>query len=269
MGVMLSIFLVLSSFLSKEDTRTSFDECFNQNTSFQDGEVLLYRIYYNWNLVWVPAGEVKFTMRETNDAYHYEAIGKSYSSYESIFRVNDYYASSIDKTTMLPKTFVRHIEEGNYRKFDSLTFDQAALTVHSINGKTKAKAHEKSFDIDGCALDLLSVMYSLRNENIDEYNKGDYLDINMFFDKENYPVHVVYDGKERKKVRGLGTFDCIRVQPELIAGNVFNEGDEMNIWVTDDQNKIPVMIETPISVGSIKAVLLKHKGLRHESELDK
>ncbi|MCH7974910.1 MAG: DUF3108 domain-containing protein [Bacteroidetes bacterium] len=38
----------------------------------------------------------------------------------------------------------------------------------------------------------------------------------------------------------------------------------MVVWVTDDRNTIPIRVETPIIVGSIKADLISYSGLRGE-----
>lgn len=241
--------------------------CANQNTSAKSGELLTYKAYYNWKFVWIPAGEVTFSMVEDSTAIHLKAIGKSYPSYDNFFRVNDYYATTVDKETMLPKTFVRRIEEGEYRKYDSLTFHHDTMMVQSVNGTTKAEAVIENFAIDSCALDLLSVMYSLRNVDVSQYDPGDYLDITMFIDKEVYPIHVIYADQENKKVKDLGKFEALRIQPQLIVGNVFKEGDVMNIWVSDDDNKVPLLIESPVSVGSVKAVLKSFKNLRSDGHL--
>jgi hypothetical protein len=247
-------------------TESNFD-CAMQNTSFLDGEVLHYKAYYNWKIIWIPAGEVKFTIAEDSIEYKYIVRGRSFSSYDNFFRVNDYYSSTVDKQTMLPKSFVRHIEEGDYRKFDSLTFDHKNLVAYSVNGKSKETAKAKTFPIDSCTLDLLSVMYNLRNLNTSNYTPGESLDISMFLDEEVYPIHVVYDKKEHKKIRDLGKFNTLLIHPELVVGNIFKKGDKMSIWVSDDNNKVPLMIESPISVGSVKAVLQSYSGLRYDGEL--
>ncbi|MEM9544477.1 MAG: DUF3108 domain-containing protein [Bacteroidota bacterium] len=243
-------------------------DCSKENNSFAHGEELIYKAYYNWKIVWIPAGEVRFRVYEYENEYQLEAVGKSYTSYDNFFRVRDYYSTRIDKKTLIPKTFVRNIEEGNYRKFDSLNFDQKNNVVHSFNGKVKEEAQYKQFAIDSCTLDLLSVMYSLRNTNVDAYKPGDYLDIEMFIDEEMYPIHVIYEEKEEKKIKDMGKFPTLKIKPELIVGNVFKKGDVMNIWVTDDLNKIPLLIESPISIGSVKAVLKSYSGLRNATILE-
>ncbi len=266
--ISVSFFLTIAFYGFSDSELIGINDCSKKNTSFIEGEELVYKAYYNWKIVWIPAGEVRFRVFEGENEYKLEAVGKSYSSYDNFFRVRDYYATTVDKETLRPKTFVRYIEEGNYRKFDSLYFDQKNGIVNSFNGKTKDKARHKQFEIDPCALDLLSVMYSLRNTNVEEYEPGEFLDITMFIDEEKYPIHVVYEKKEEKKIKNLGKFPSLKVRPELIVGNVFKEGDVMNIWVSDDENKVPLLIESPISIGSVKAVLKSYSGLRNTTVLE-
>ena len=104
----------------------------------------------------------------------------------------------------------------------------------------------------------------LRNTDVDQYKVGDYIPTKVFFDKETFPINVTYDGIENgKKIKDLGKFNTLRVIPDLVAGEVFKKGDKMKIWVSNDENKLPLLIESPVSVGSIKAVLKSYEGLRY------
>ena len=86
----------------------------------------------------------------------------------------------------------------------------------------------------------------------------------MLFDKEVVPINIGYDGKEVKNIKDLGDFKTLRIVPDVVEGSVFKKGDHMTIWVSDDHNRIPLLIESPITVGSVKAVLKSHAGLRHK-----
>jgi hypothetical protein len=84
-------------------------------------------------------------------------------------------------------------------------------------------------------------------------------------DKEEFPLRLRYVGKEpKKKVHGMGRYKTLKFQPDVIAGNVFKEDDKMSVWVSDDQNRIPVLIESPVSVGSVKMVLKRYWGLKYD-----
>jgi len=37
----------------------------------------------------------------------------------------------------------------------------------------------------------------------------------------------------------------------------------MTVWVTDDENRVPVRIESPISVGKVKIDMMGYNNLRH------
>lgn len=249
------------------DEEQYFDRCHQNNTAINSGEKLVFKAYYNWKFIWIPAGEAEFRFLEKGNSYSITVIGKTYKSYDSFFKVRDYFHSEIDKNTMFPRRFVRIVEEGNYRRFDSLEFDQNKRKAISYNGETRLTAKRKTVELADCTHDLLSVLYFLRNTDVSKYKPGDLIPTIILFDETIYPIKVTYHSQQDNfKVKGLGTFNTIKVIPDLVTGNVFREGNLMNIWVTNDGNKLPVLIESPLSVGSAKAVLKSYSGLRHHLE---
>ena len=237
--------------------------CTSVNNTFSHGESLTYKVYYNLGLLWIPAGEIDFSVQENHDSYELKALGKTYPSYESVFKVNDYFYSKIDKTTLLPRNFVRIVEEGNYRLYDSINFEQDKNIAYTYQGKTKNTTTVQALRYDGCMQDLVSNLYKLRTTDLNHYGKGDKMNLQMMLDKEIFPISVLIEGKEKKQIKGLGKFNTVRINPELVVGNVFKKGNKMTIWVSDDMNKVPLLIESPIAVGSVKMVLKSHKGLRY------
>lgn len=248
-----------------KDTIVPVDHCNIENQAFQDGEEIVYKMYYNWNFVWLSAGEVVFRVRDLGNQYHFSAYGRTYKSYEWFYKVRDYYDTYVDKETLLPNVSIRDIEEGKYRLYDKITFDKRRNIASSLRGKSKENAEVTEYPIESCMHDLLSIVYFARNLNFDDLEEGSQVPVKIFMDKEIWPLKVVYKGKDdNKKIRGEGRYETIKFSPEVIVGDIFNEGTEMNVWVSDDLNKIPLLIESPISVGSVKAVLKEYRGLRHE-----
>ena len=86
--------------------------------------------------------------------------------------------------------------------------------------------------------------------------------LNFFLDKELYPSYFKFLGRDEITTR-YGKFKVIKLAPLLVKGTVFNGGEKMIVWVTDDENHIPVRIETPIVVGSIKVDMVGYQNLRH------
>ena len=262
-GFFTILVLILVPFFSFIDP-VEEDRCIAVNDTFIDGETLVYKIYYNWKLVWIPAGEVKFSVKEGKDTYEYIAYGKTYSSYDNFFKVRDYYYSKVDKETLYPVNFVRNIEEGKYTRYDSIVFNQDLKQATSYWGNNKDNARPFEFELEDCMQDMLSILYYVRNQPVDGYTKGDEIPINVFFDKETYPLRVEYAGRdENKKIKNLGKFNTLKFIPEVVAGYVFDKETKMKLWVSDDQNKIPLLIESPVSIGSIKAVLKRYDNLKY------
>lgn len=240
------------------------DPCSMDNEAFVAGEEITYKLYYNWNFVWLSAGEVTFRVNERGAEYHLSASGRTYSSYEWFFKVRDRYDSYIDKNTLLPRLSIRDIQEGGYQMYDKITFDQRNRRAVSLRGKTREVATEATYNLDGCMHDILSIVYYMRNLDFNHLSKGAKIPIKFFFDKETYPLSVTYLGAESAtQVKGMGKYRTYKFSPQLIAGEVFKEGDQMTVWASQDENKIPLLIESPVSVGSVKVVLKSYKGLRY------
>ena len=244
---------------------SSVEPCFMENKTFQGGEELTYKLYYNWNFVWLAAGEVTFKVNDMGGQYHIAVEGRTYKSYEWFFKVRDYYDTYIDKNSLLPETAIRNVSEGKYRLYDEINFDQENNKASSLRGKTKEVATLKEYDVKECMHDMLSIVYYSRNIDFKNYSEGEDFPVKIFMDKEVWPLNVKYKGKqERKKIKGEGRFDTIKFSPQVLSGRVFKEGEEMMVYVSDDQNRIPLLIESPVSVGSVKAVLKDYKGLKYE-----
>ena len=249
----LFILLVLWSFhvLAQDDF------CGLKNTSFKDGEKISFKVYYNMGRLWVGAGLASFTVKQEKlngrDVFHVIGDGKTLKSYEWFYKVNDRYESWIDVETMLPAKFVRNVNEGGYRIHDNVLFNQSRGQVVSNKG---------IFNVPRCVQDVLSAIYYARNINYAKYKPGTKIPFSMFLDENVYNLHITYLGKERIKTK-YGTFNTIKISPMLIEGTIFKGGDKMVIWVTDDNNHIPVRIDSPIVVGSIKVDLVGYENLRN------
>lgn len=233
------------------------DFCNVSNKSIQAGEKLNFKVFYNLSAIWVAAGEANFTTKlETlngNSVYHITGDGQTYKSYDWIFRVRDRYETFIDTETLLPLKFLRNVDEGGYKFTNNVTFDQA---------RRKAYSNKKTFDVPQCVQDVLSAIYYARNIDYSKYKPGSKIPFSMFLDDEVYSLYIRYVGKEKVKTK-YGTFNAIKITPLLIKGTIFKGGEKMMVWVSDDDNHIPLRVDSPILVGSIKVDMMGYSNLRH------
>lgn len=240
------------------------EQCDMTNNVFEDGEELTYKLYYNWNFVWLSAGEITFRVKDMGNKYYISAIGQTYKSYDWFFKVRDKYEVWLDKETLLPELSVREVQEGGYSMYDKMTFDHKRGKIASLRGKTKDQAQLTEYEVESCLHDILSILYYIRNVEFDSMKQGDNVPIKIFIDKKKWPLRVKYLGKDsHKRIKGVGKFKTLKFSPEVIKGYVFKTDDPMTIWASDDNNRIPLMIESPVRVGSVKAVIKNYKGLKH------
>jgi len=260
-------FSILFLLPSKNTQAQEAQQCAIRNFAFQSGEEVRYKLYYNWNFVWMPAGEVVFTVEDSGGLMKLKAVGTTYKSYEWFFEVDDIYESYVDPNTLLPTKSVRDIKEGNFTLYDKVEFDRKNQRALSVRGRNKSEAVDKDpIKIESCVHDILSVIYFARNLDYQNMNVNETFPISIFLDNEVYPLEVKYKGTDmNKKVKGIGRFETYVFSPATIAGEVFKEGDKMKVWVSKDQNRLPLLIESPLAVGSVKAVLMDYSGLRYEA----
>ncbi len=249
------ITLLFLSFVSLTSSAQSM--CRSNNFAFKDGEQLTYKVYYNLSFMYVGAGKVTFTTHLVNHkntpAWHVIGKGRTFSSYDWIFKVRDRYESYIDTATMQPLTFIRKVHEGSYKKYNKVDFYHDEESAVSTNG---------SFEIPHCIQDVISAIYRARNIDFSKYNVGEKIPLKLFLDDKVYDIYIRYMGKEKIETK-YGVFHAIRFKPLLIKGTIFKGGEKMDVWVSDDKNRIPLRVNSPISVGNIKVDLVGYKNLRN------
>jgi hypothetical protein len=250
--LLLTATLTLSAFQNAGN-----DFCGIKNTAFMDGETVTLSVYYTFAGVYVWGGDAVFSANldhfNGKVVYHVVGDGKTNSFFDGVFKVRDRYESYIDTASMKPVKFIRNVNEGGYKVYENVTFNEGLNTATTTKGL---------FNVPPCVQDVLSSIYYARNINFNNYKVGDKIPFNMFLDNTTYNIYLRYLGKEVVKTR-YGKFHAIKFKPLLIHGTLFQGGEQMTVWVSDDQNHIPLRIESPITVGSVKVDMMKYKGLRY------
>ncbi|MGC1205742.1 MAG: DUF3108 domain-containing protein [Flavobacteriaceae bacterium] len=243
-------------------TLFAFQTTFPQKESaFGDGEWFKFKMSYS---NWLKAGNATLTVKDTKlnnkDVYHVVGKGWTTGMIKWFFKVKDRYESYFDKKTIMPYKFVRNIDEGGHTKDLEIDFDQKNNKAH-VNDK---KNNKKSvIDTKPNIQDMVSTFYYLRN-NLDTKNLkvGDEVQIDMFFDEENYGFKLKYLGEETIDTN-FGDIEALKFRPYVMAGRVFKEEESLTLWVSKDKNKVPLRIKADLAVGSLRADLEAFKGLKH------
>jgi hypothetical protein len=242
-------------------------QCRIDTKAFDTGEVITYKAYYNWGFIWLHAGEVVFTVTskkyEGRNVYHLYSYGSTFKSYDWIFKIREKYQAYIDSESQLPLWYERDVYEGGYTAFEDYKFDYSNNLIHTYVQKGKRPRVNGTLPLTPCLFDVLSAVYYFRSVDFRKFMIGDRIPIDMILDSQSYHLYIRYLGKEEVKTRDKQKYKCIKFAIQLVDGTVFKGNEDAVIWVTDDENKIPVIVEAQILVGSVKAILNETKGLKH------
>ncbi len=235
-----------------------------QDRAYGDGEFFKFRVHYGFVTAGYATLSVKSTSLRGKPVYHVKGYGETVGVSSWFFAVKDDYQSYIDKEENIPYKFIRKIDEGGYTKDTEIDFNH---TTHKarVNDKKHNEIEEFSFPED--TQDMISAFYFLRNK-LDTKNiqVGQTVEMNMFFDKENYKFRLKFLGKEVIKTN-FGKVACLIFRPYVQSGRVFKEKESLTVWISDDDNKIPMLIKADLAVGSLKATLTQFKGLQHSFKI--
>ena len=226
--------------------------------AFKKGEWLKFKISYsNFLNAGNATMEVKETINNGNKVFHVVGKGKTTGVISWFFKVRDNYQSYFYKETLQPYRFIRKINEGGYTKDKEILFDQTSkkATVKDYKHNT-----EKQFTINNNVQDMLSTLYYLRSQNLTKMKSGDEITLSMFFDQTNYKFKLRLLGREVIRTK-FGKVAAIKFRPIVQSGRVFKEDESLTVWVSDDENKIPLRIKASLAVGAMRIDLNAYKGL--------
>jgi hypothetical protein len=232
---------------------------FAQQTTlpFKSGEKLHYKVSYNWEFIWVDAGKVVFeadSLQYNNQpAYHFRSYGRSMATYDWLFKVRDHFQSVAGAGNFNPHWYERNTREGDYRVKNRFEFD---YTNKQIIAKTETSQKPVSVDtlaLDKFVLDLQTAVYYARSLNFNEMKVNDKIPLCVIIDGKIYELFGRYLGKETIENHDRQIYRCHKFSAMLVEGTIFKGGEDLFVWVTDDKNHIPILVEAKILVGSVKA----------------
>lgn len=243
---------------------SSYSQKKQNNSVFRVGENLKYEISYNWGLVWLDAGVINFSVKDYKGKLRLIGTGKTYKSYDWMFKVRDTYQSVVEPSSLDPIYFKRNVDEGGYIIKSQYKYNKKNKLIYS-----KYKVNDNAEKLDTIkrehgAVDIVTLLYKTRLINIDKMKKGDVVKLHVVFDNEITEIQLKHEGVEKVKIKSLGKYNSVKFSVNLIGGDYFEDGEKMYLWVSNDKNRIPLMVEAPILIGKLKMHIVSHEGLKYD-----
>ncbi len=237
---------------SKQDSLRPYKFRKVENGAFSVGERLVFDVNYGF----ITAGEAVMAIPEYDSVagrkcYRVEFTVNSLPSFSWIYKVQDRYLTFIDVETIAPWKFEQHIREGTYRRDFIAEFDQ----VHHI-----ATTTEGEYPIPEYVHDIMSAFYYSRTLDFSRSKPGDSIILYNFHKDKSHELHVKFLGRQELEV-AAGTFKTVVVEPLVREGGLFKRVGRLVIWLTDDERKIPVRVNSKVLIGSIDTELTSYSGL--------
>ena len=221
------------------------------NHAFSAGERLTYLI--SWSDI-IDAGTAVLEVREEKQTdgkkvYRIVSTARSSGLVSKFYKVNDTIESIIDFEHLYSLSYRADQSHGKREKKREMTFNPAEATVVVVDADGKRDTYSTPPGI----LDPLSSLYYVRTRQ--DFIVGKPIIVDVHDDDKNWAVEVQTIGREKIKT-SFGTFNTIKVKTYPRYEGVFQHKGEIYIWLTDDEHKIPVLMKSEISIGSVMATLV-------------
>ena len=199
--------------------------------------------------------------------FHVAVEGKTIKIYDFFFKIREDFQSWFTRDGLKPLKFTRDTYEGRYHATNDYIYNWNAAEPYiaaDVYSSSKGKGRKQlELPLDPCTFDLPALFFYARNMDIDVVEPGKKYPMTFAIDDEVYHVYFVLYGRETIDVKGLGKVKAIKFAAKLVAGEIFTGETDMMIWVSDDENRVPVYFEAPVRVGAGAGRLQGYSGLKH------
>lgn len=263
------------SLYAQEDSVSDSTSCVPVRTvsyddmAFGPGEKMSFVMHYRWGVINSDVGTATAQLDTVTfngiKAFKCSAYGRTTKLYDLFFKVREDFQSWFSCDGLVPLKFTRDTHEGNYEAKNTYVYDWSASEPHIVADIYTSSMGQKSMDIPltKCTFDLPALFYFSRNMDVDNIEVGKKYPMTFAIDDEVFNVYFILQGRETIKVKGFGTVKTIRFAAKLLAGEVFKGEEDMTIWISDDQNRLPVYFEAPLIVGKASGRMTACEGLRY------
>ena len=229
------------------------------NAPWMKGERLEYEL--SWGFV--TAGYATLEVKPRKDGkVEFETYATANKTVNKFYPVHDTVYTLVHKRGLMTDVFRKSLHEGTFHNKSLIRFNRddkkAVLSDTVFKDPVKhyvKRSADTSVTIDGLEHSIMSAFYLVRTLPLKEGATSRFAAVSG---KKRYERKVITHKRETIKT-DLGSFKTVKVEPVLDGDGIFNSSGRIFIWFTDDEKRIPVLMQCEIKLGSIKATLTKVK----------
>ena len=243
-------------------------QCKITNTAYNSGEDIKYDLYFNFRIFRARAGNGSLTATESNyrgiNSLKSVMILNTSGLAGNIYSVSDTLTSYVDKN-MRPLLFTKEAHEGGDHSIErqSFTYEGDKINIRTLRNFNGEERFDEVLTTEVCAYDYLSVLSLIRNMDFSKMKKGERQHIQFVAGKKVVNMYVNYQGITNFKANDGKRYEVIDLSLTILDDAFTNQKEALKAMLTNDENRVPVMIDTSLNIGSIKAIMKSATGLRN------
>ena len=246
-----------------------YSQCKIENKSFQAGEETEYDLYVKMGFLSTKGGLAKMktiaTTYEGKDAYKMTMTSSTKGMARKIFRMDDTLSCYMSKE-MVPLAYLKDAHEGGDYTRERVGYSypgNGLVTVRTVRHKNGDFKFDESLTFKNCTYDLMSVVFFARTLDFSKLKSGTPVTLDFVSGKKKRNMQVRYDGTEKIKANNNVKYSCIKLTLRIADDAFEDEKDAMKVYITDDDNRMIVKMESKLNFGSTQAVLKRYKGIKY------
>lgn len=242
----------------------------SSRVAFNAGEVLSYAVVYKASIINAEVADITFATSSApymgQDCFKIQVVGETRSFYNIFFHMRDIYTTWIDRTTLRPVKATSSIKEGSYKYRTAMDFDWQTLIARTEGQNLKDRhARHHKLPLESCSYDAIALFYNMRSADLSNLKPGTGQVLKVVLEDTVRSVQFRFIGLDKRDIEDFGEVRTLKFACQFATSTdeSFKDGAEFFIWLSDDANRIPIYLESPIRVGKVYATLRNWKGLKH------
>ncbi len=219
-------------------------------------EKLSYNVYYNWGFIWIDAGRLALTTNPDTlnsiPVVRLDGTGKSLNRWSWLFKLDDHYTSWCYPDSYNPLLATKNTLEGGYRINNLYQFNYADSVAYIRTEETRKPLTLDTLALHGILFDAQSAASKLRFVDVNTLNEGDTITLPILMDGLIHQQAIVFRGVDTLVMEKMPDYRALRFSAIVTGSKLFSSDDAIEVWISNDEKRIPLYIKADIAVGAVK-----------------
>jgi len=226
------------------------------------GEELSYKISYSIFNIGRATVSVDNLQESNDEQYKIIARGETTGLLGVFSKIKDEWGAHVYKENLEPSFAYRRIREGKYKKDEDVAFDSTQITLNEYSFRAGKYKDPVIYESPTQVFEFLSGMLYVRSIDFSDFKEDQKVGFKAFFEGKFYDFEVLYKGKERIRTK-IGKINAIKLVPIMPDNSIFDGENSVTVWVSDDQNRVPLKVEADMFIGSAGCDITGYKNLKY------